>query len=147
MVFECLERNVAGVDSIHSLQEVLWREEGELTFYSQPQGANSSIFQPPTRYESTAFRVSATTLDRLAERLNLDGVDLLKCDAEGAEPEVIEGGMDLLGRTRQVAIDTGPERLGERTDETCAKLLERIGFRVIQSGVGRRKVTFGVRDT
>lgn len=145
-VFECLTINTSGVSGIRLVKEVLWREETDLVFHSEPQDANSSVFEPMGSLQSFDIQVRATTLDRLTEKLGVDGVDLFKCDAEGAEPEVIEGGRETLLRTRQVAIDTGPERMGQRTDEACEALLTGLGFRVFHSTPSRRKVTFGLRD-
>ncbi|MYE03211.1 MAG: FkbM family methyltransferase [Alphaproteobacteria bacterium] len=57
-----------------------------------------------------AMRRRATVLDRIAEEHGSDGLAFLKCDAEGAEPEVLEGRRELLRRTARIAI--GPERQG-----------------------------------
>ena len=86
-----------------------------------------------------------TTLDRIAKDHGIDGLAFLKCDAEGAEPEALEGGRELLRRTARIAIDTGPERLGSRTSDACETLLRDAGFavRTRQSG---RIVTYGARE-
>lgn len=145
-IFECLSLNTSGIPEVTLAQEVLWREEADLTFHSEPQDANSSVFQPMGDQDSTDIRVRATTLDSLSEKLGLDGVNFFKCDAEGAEPEVIEGGRETLLRTSQVAIDTGPERMGQRTHESCEALLAGLGFRVHHGTRDRREITFGLRD-
>ncbi|WP_343081312.1 FkbM family methyltransferase [Ostreiculturibacter nitratireducens] len=146
-VFECLTRNIAGVKEITPEQALIWRTEETLTFYSVPHKADSSIFKPVSDEGVQAISLPATTLDRFAERHGIESVALLKCDAEGAEPEVIEGGRDLLSRTRQVAFDTGPERMGQETSADVERLLAELGFSVTHETRLGRKITFGRRAT
>jgi FkbM family methyltransferase len=52
-------------------------------------------------------QVTAITLDRLAEEMNLGQVDFIKMDLEGAELQAIEGGLGLLRRDHpRLAITT-----------------------------------------
>ena len=83
-------------------------------------------------------------MDRIAEDYGIDALAFLKCDAEGAEPEVLEGGRELLRRTVRIAIDTGPERRGERTSAACEALLRDAGFTVRTRERGRI-MTYGSR--
>jgi hypothetical protein len=68
------------------------------------------------------------TLDGLAATLGIGEVAFVKADAEGAEPEVLTGATETLGRTRYIAIDCGPERKGERTFDACSAILAGLGF-------------------
>lgn len=144
-VFDCLRLNTAGNPAITPVQALIWKEEADLTFYSAPRQSDSSVFRPTSGETLRELRLPATTLDRLAERLGIDGVTLLKCDAEGAEPEVIEGGRALLARTRHVAFDTGPERMGQETSQEVERLLTALGFTVRHETRHKRKITFGDR--
>lgn len=146
-VFACLLRNIAGISGIVPVPSLLWKEEGDLTFYSEPRRADSSVFRPETGESVTAITLPATTLDRLAERHGLDRIDFVKCDAEGAEPEVIEGGREVLSRARQVAFDTGAERMGQETGADVERLLRGLGFDVVHDHRLRRKITFGLRSS
>ncbi len=143
-VVECLKANVAGLAGVVPTEAVLWKEATELTFYSAPGRADSSIFLPPGE-GAPAFTVAATTLDFWAAELDIQDVTLLKMDAEGAEPEVLEGAQELLQRTRHVAIDTGPERLGEKTDAACRAILEALGFQVFANENSKRNITFATQ--
>lgn len=146
-VYRCLTENVKGNKFIRTIESVVWKEETELVFYSEPNNANSSVITPPeTKYRAKELRLQATTLDSLASDIGADVIDLLKCDAEGAEPEVVQGGRDILSRTRQVVFDTGAERMGEETSEDVQRLLEELGFRVFHDTRPNRKMTFGIRD-
>ena len=141
-VFACLAANVAQ-SAITARQALVWKEPTELTFYSAPAKADSSVFQPSKAQAVTELRLPAEPLDQLAD--GLDRIDLIKCDAEGAEPEVLDGGEKTLARVRQIALDTGPERQGAETSDACEKILTQHGFVVSHSTKGR-KITFGVRQ-
>lgn len=66
--------------------------------------------------------VEARRLDSLLTR----PVDLLKVEAEGAEPEVLQGaaGVDA----RQIVVDVSPERNGQSPAPLCRALLEDRGY-------------------
>ena len=141
----CLRRNLAGQESITVIDALVWNAEEELTFSLAASKADSSIFGADTpEFASGTIRRRATTLDRIAEDHGIDGLAFLKCDAEGAEPEVLEGGPELLRRTARIAIDTGPERQGERTSAAYEALLRDAGFTVRTRERGR-KLTYGTR--
>lgn len=139
----CLEENIRTLPNATAHDALLWKEETDIAFASIPDHADSSVFagaDAPTEMRR------ATTLDAFCENHGIDRIDLLKCDAEGAEPEVLEGATGMLANTNAVAVDTGAERGGARTHEACRAILEGAGFRVIDKAVGKRLMTYGVRD-
>jgi FkbM family methyltransferase len=145
LVFKCLTFNTATEKNLVRHNNVVWKEDTTLTFFSEPTEANSSVFQPMGDAPVKALNVTALRLDFIAENFGIGQVAFLKCDAEGAEPEVIEGGRELLSRTRAAAFDTGPERMGEETSNACEALLRELGFEVSHSMRKGRKITFGIR--
>ncbi len=129
------------------IDALVWKAEEELTFSLAASLADSSVFGADRPENATGtIRRRATTLDRIAEEHGIDGLAFLKCDAEGAEPEALEGGRDLLRRTARIAIDTGPERNGSRTSDACEALLRDAGFTARTRERGRI-VTYGTRDS
>ncbi|HNR77664.1 MAG TPA: FkbM family methyltransferase [Parvularculaceae bacterium] len=139
-VFDCLRRNAAALPKAHLFDDVIWKEEGEIDFALAPERADSSVFA-----EGPRIKKRAITLERFARERSLTRIDLVKCDAEGAEPEVLEGIGAAFAIIRAVALDTGAERKGARTNVECAAILRRNGFDVIEETVGSRPMTFGVR--
>ena len=141
----CLKRNLEGRDPLVVIDALVWNAEEELTFSLAASLADSSVFgaDRPKAWTGT-IRRRATTLDRIAENHGIDGLAFLKCDAEGAEPEVLEGGRELLRRKARIAVDTGPERNGKRTSGVCEGLLRDAGFSVRTRDRGRI-VTYGSR--
>ena len=138
----CLMRNLAGRDSVTVIDALVWSMEEDMAFNLAVADANSSVFAAAETTRTLHRR--ATTLDRIAEDYGIDALAFLKCDAEGAEPEVLEGGRELLRRTARIAIDTGPERMGGRTSDACEALLRDAGFTVRTRQRGRI-VTYGSR--
>ena len=141
----CLRWNLGGKGSVTIIDALIWNAEEELTFSLAASKQDSSIFGADDPSKTTGIvRRRTTTLDRIAEEHGIDGLAFLKCDAEGAEPEVLEGGRELLRRTARIAIDTGPERKGRRTSDACEALLRDAGFTVRTRQRGRI-VTYGSR--
>lgn len=138
-VFACLSANIEGLAGASAHELVIWKESSEVDFGLAPDRADSSVF-----VEGAArLKRRAMTLADFARNEGLARADLLKCDAEGAEPEVLEGAGDFLAAIRFVALDTGPERNGGRTDRACDEILTRAGFRTLHETVGTRKMTYG----
>jgi FkbM family methyltransferase len=72
------------------------------------------------------------TLDDFIDYNKIEFIDLIKCDAEGAEPEVIEGLKKNLTKVDYITIDTGPERRGKSTTDDVVKLLKEKNFEIIK---------------
>jgi FkbM family methyltransferase len=67
----------------------------------------------PERPDQTGVVVDCETMDGLAERIGIP--DIVKIDVEGAELDVLRGGLDLLGRgsTSFIVEMTGPDFVRE----------------------------------
>lgn len=128
--FECLRENV----SPHEVFNVgLWNKRGKLDFFLRPTKQDSSFIEPMS-YE----RVISVPAEPLAAFVS-ERVKLLKLEAEGGEPEVLEGLSDKLRLIEYIAADLGPER-GKGEETTLAPvtnyLLQR-DFSLEEVGRGR----------
>lgn len=139
--FACLEKNIAPLSGAEGFACAVWKEDGEIEFALAPDRADSSAFA-----EGPRLKMRALTIETFAREKRLARIDLIKCDAEGAEPEVLQGIGAAFPLVRAVALDTGPERLGNRTNEACAKILNANGFHVVDERIGTRCMTFGLRS-
>lgn len=140
----CLTANVHGLDQVTVVDALLWECETELTFYSSSQDADSSAIEPEAAYVATVRK--AIPLD-VAVSSRTSEVTAIKMDAEGAEPEVLRGGPDVLSQVRTLAIDCGPERQGQRTDEAVMTHLRGLGFRTTFHSDGpHRNIVHAGRD-
>jgi FkbM family methyltransferase len=144
-VYACLTQNTAHLPGVKAYHQVLWSHAEELTFFTAPARADSSVIADPADPAYVPIKVAALPLDAIAEREGWGEIALFKCDVEGAEPEVLTGALQVLARTRVVAVDTGPERLGAETHDAVAKILTDAGFVVSRDTSQKRKITFGVR--
>ncbi len=141
-VHACLQENIKGLANASAHDALIWKEEADIPFYSAPERADSSVFAEGA---GPSQQRRATTVERFCTEHGISDIDLLKCDAEGAEPEVLQGVGAMFANINAVAVDTGRERRGERTHEACRRILEANGFSVSDETVGKRLMTFGVR--
>lgn len=139
-VFACLKKNISALPAAKAYDDVIWKEDGAVDFSLAPERADSSVFA-----EGPRISRRAVTIETFARKQALTRIDLVKCDAEGAEPEVLEGIGAAFQIVGGVALDTGAERQGRRTNEECAAILRRHGFTVIDEKIGARCMTYGVR--
>ena len=99
---ECLRRNF--VQQIESGQVIVyakgvWDREDFLTL--NVDGHNSaadSFVLHPTGAQTTTQKLPLTTIDKLVSELNLERVDFIKMDIEGAEPKALAGGRATLAK-------------------------------------------------
>ncbi|MEO8380958.1 MAG: FkbM family methyltransferase, partial [Acidobacteriota bacterium] len=99
---------------------------------------SSSLKRPKhhlTRYPVTfgeTIEVETVALDSAARRLGLDTVDFIWADIQGAEGEMVRGGLDLLRRTRYLFTEYSDDELYEG-QSTLAELLALLpDYRVLE---------------
>lgn len=101
--YNCLIKNkIRGNEEYHKL--ALSNKVGEEKFFLDSYGGNSSIvYFGNKNYEI----VQTATLDSL----NIEGrIKLLKLEAEGFEPEILEGSVDTIKKIEYISVDFGAER-------------------------------------
>jgi len=140
--YSCLQKNVSELAGVVACDDVIWKENGDIEFALAPERADSSVFA-----EGPKIRRRAVTIESIASEYGLSRIDLIKCDAEGAEPEVLEGVGAAFPIVRAIALDTGPERQGKRTNMECAAILNANGFRIVEERIGTRWMTYGLRNS
>lgn len=110
--YRCIIENAKGGENFNI---GLGEEEGEKQFFVSSAGADSSFIEP-LKYTGV-LNIKLTTLDAMADRMNLNKVRLLKLEAEGFEPEILRGAEKFIQRCEFIAIDGGNER-GKTQEET-----------------------------
>lgn len=105
--------------------------DSELNFYIGTSGGDSSLIEPERYDEKVIVRVAR--LDSFMIERKIDFVKLLKLEAEGFEPEILEGLGAMILRCEYVAVDGGYERGKncEQTLTTCTNYLLANGFEMI----------------
>lgn len=110
----------------------LSNENGTADFFLNTESADSSLVKP-SQY-SHKLKVECRKLDEINQIKNIASIKLLKVEAEGFEPEILQGSLVTLKKCEYVAVDGGFER-GEDQEETftaVTNLLISAGFEIVE---------------
>lgn len=81
----------------------LFNEKKEIDMYYNMEGSGSSSLVDLLNTKNTKnIKCKFTTLDNFYEENDIRGCDLIKCDVEGAEKFVIEGGINVIKKYKPV---------------------------------------------
>lgn len=130
--WSCLNANSVLHEKILPVQAVLTSTGTTVDFYEAPSSADSSIVEP-LKYDRKIRRASRT-VDSIINELGCR-VDVIKCDVEGAEPEVLAGAEATLANARAVTVDAGRERGGAETVQKSFRDTAGCGFGCACRGV------------
>ena len=146
--FACLSRNVIQSQAV-LLNAALGPATGYSDLYLSSESGDSSIIQP--RGFTSSIRVKVLTLDTIVDRIRelhpAKKLRLLKLEAEGYEPEILEGGHRSLLHFDYISADIGWER-GIDQETTAPDVLNKllsIGFRIEK--IGRTRMTVLLRNS
>ena len=105
--FKVLKKNV-DLETSEYVNKALGERNAVLNFYVCTENADSSLVEPPSYTE--IIDVKVVRLDNLCNELGIKKIKLLKLEAEGYEPEVLNGAAGVLNSIEYVAVDGGYER-------------------------------------
>ncbi len=140
----CLIKNAKINKNITIESRALGASSGTVQFYLSGEGADSSVFRPRTW--TNIVEVEVITVPWLMKKYNIGMVGFLKVEAEGYEPEILQGCGDGLKRIRAVAVDCSPERNGESPFPQCEALLNHAGFKTWKRQRGNTPMLFGLNS-
>jgi FkbM family methyltransferase len=104
--FNILKKNLSHLNtSFHNI--ALFNKKGTIKFYQKNESGDSSVFETEN---SSVVELVCDTLTNVINDHNIPNVKLLKLEAEGAEPEILEGALDILHKIEYISVDGGPER-------------------------------------
>ncbi|MEM7747973.1 MAG: FkbM family methyltransferase [Pseudomonadota bacterium] len=87
----------------------LWNASGMQTFFDSNVTGDSSLISPASPHAGVT-QVATKRLDELVTELDIDHIELLKIEGEGAEPEILAGSQKIISKVRHCVVDSGPER-------------------------------------
>ena len=140
--FSSLQRHLTknAVPNVMAMMCGLADREGALALHLPPSQLDYNATMLP-RDGWTRADVPVRTLDACVREWNLDRIDLMKMDVEGAEPLVLAGGGQALARgvVRHAMIEVNGPRLteGGHGPATLADTLKRLGFMPASIVLGR----------
>lgn len=129
--FRCVELNAPTNSKVY--QNALWHQKEVLVIHSLPGSGDSSVFDMGDA--EGQFKIQAVRLDETVDLSAYTGTRILKVEAEGAEPEVLQGAIGLFNQIDYITVDCGPER-GENQDYTFVEIndiLTQQGFKLLQA--------------
>ena len=133
--YECLKSNCHGFN-VKLFNEVLWKENSQVTFRNQNRGTSSTIVGIGDLPSGVDNIVNAKTLDTVYEKaFQNDSVPIqaIVGDVEGAEPELLLGAQKILKRVHFISLDCGPERIGKQNSyNLVADYLKKNNFKVFK---------------
>tara|TARA_B100001057_G_C22760486_1_gene915564 strand:+ start:254 stop:1084 length:831 start_codon:yes stop_codon:yes gene_type:complete len=128
IVFKNLKHNV---NNQNLYQLGLWKNSTKkIKFYINDVEGDSSMI--PTNNYSSIENIKTITLDEIISKIDKN-IKLIKIEAEGAEPEILEGLKENLLRVEYLTIDCGFERgiNQESTIFECTNYLLKNNFKMI----------------
>ena len=127
--FQDLSKNLKYSNSI-LLNLAVTDFSGNIELFLNNDYGDTSFFY--TVNSGTKISTPCTTLDHIYEKyVKNEKIFLIKCEAEGLEPEVLLGGKLTLLNSKYVCCDTGPERNGVSTFDEVHKILTALNFKLI----------------
>ena len=121
-----LRRNLQHLSKSTTIEKAAWRETGEHSFQIAGDPSEGSILEVDSNDLTDIVTLDATRIDDLATDTNLNKIDYLKVEAEGAEPEVLEGIGDLP--VRKIAVECAPERSGQAPVDEVIEWVRNNGY-------------------
>lgn len=147
--FHCLTRNIstAGLVNVEAIPAALSNVAGTALFFSEGSiGSGFASLRSDSLLPTTAGdKVEVPTIT-LADAFVKYGIPKwLKIDIEGAELELLEAGLSVLGETMpHMAIETDHLRGNDTTAARVKALLVSVGYSVTTGRVGGTQMTWTV---
>lgn len=134
VVFSNLEYNIKN-QNLYNLG-LSNSESNNIDFYLKDEGGDSSIL--PMNNYNKKIRIETTTLDKEIDKIQ-QRIKLIKLEAEGFEPEILQGLKKYLNYVEYITIDCGFERgvKEESTIAECANYLIKNNFKMIDFSLPR----------
>ena len=117
------------------------KEGAKDLFLTADINTGASSFTKHWKVGNRKETIRTTTLDAFAKEQQLESIDVLKVDCEGAEIGVIAGAEGLLktGRITHLVIEYHPHIIGKAACEELHKKVLAVGY-TQQEGVGEHRV-------
>ena len=137
--FAMLARNVRPYPAIVPVRAALWNRDGEISVCEPDPATGARGNWAFVTREGPGIKVRAITIRTLMKEMQIQDVDLVKIDIEGAEKEVFESS-DWLNTARCLMIE-----LHDRFRPGCSEAVDSVAQRF--SKLQRGGTTLYVRET
>lgn len=110
----------------------LSNKNGTSNFFVKSDTGDSSLIEPAEGFKKIVT-VNTITLEKYVKDNHIESIKFLKIEAEGSEPEVLQGAENILKKVEYIGVDGGPERGKklETTIEFATEFLLKNNFLII----------------
>ena len=131
--FKCVELNCSGQKNNNI---ALSNKTGKTEFYLKTDSGDSSLLEPAEGF-TEIIEIETTTLKEFVIKNKINHIKFFKLEAEGFEPEILNGSKDVLNRIEYIGVDGSPERgpKAETTIDYAIKFLTENNFKMIGSNI------------
>lgn len=127
--FKCIQLNCEGQQNNNI---ALSDSKGQFYFYVKSATGDSSLIEPAGGYEKK-INTKTITLDSYLENYKIQEIKFFKLEAEGFEPEILQGSINSIKKIKYIGVDGSPERgkNKEWTIDFAKNFLIKNGFDLI----------------
>jgi len=139
MNFVVLQKNVAQQKNVKALNAAVWFESKQIPFMDASNAYNSRIAE--TGAEHT-YTIDAYNVEDILRKENIDTIDLLKIDIEGAEKDILQKNREWLNKVKNIIIEIHEPY----TFSDLQKDLTAYGFTIISPPEQGLKMLFATKN-
>lgn len=118
--FKILQKNTCGYSNIQTIHAALWHQNGEIELFDPGLGnwgfMTSANKKSNTQEGVIRHKIRAITINKLISDQNIEKVDILKIDIEGAEKEVFSDTSAWINKVDSMIVE-----LHERMKPGCTQ--------------------------
>ena len=141
--FSAFKRNIEinKVENITTINLALSNEEKEIEMFYTPSLTGASSFKNLQENATHTRSIKTRTLDDFTQDSKIESIDFVKCDVEGAELLVIEGGMKSIEKHKPILflemLRKWADKFGYHPNEIIRKLssLNYRCFKVVETNL------------
>jgi len=123
------KNNLESFDNIRLLNKGLWNKKEEMRIKYGSEYPDDGFLEPDSGLEKESEIVQVNEISEYMNDFGIEKIDFLKVEAEGAEPEVIQGINDLT--VINIVVNAGEERDGKPTGGEVANMLQSKGYSLV----------------
>jgi FkbM family methyltransferase len=138
MNFVVLQKNIALQKNVKALNAAVWFESKQIPFMEAANAYNSRIAETDTEHSHT---IEAYNVEDILSKENIDTIDLLKIDIEGAEKDILQKNQDWLNKVKNIIIEIHEPYSFSDLQEDLAK----YGFTIMNPPDKGLKMLFATR--